>query len=338
MAGWGVKKAMAAGSSMRGRLQFWRRASVVSGAAFVSRAAVVLLLGATSVTISAATAKRVPIVLDTDIGTDIDDAFALAMVIQSKDLDLKAVTTVSGDAQARARIAAKMLAEAGMSQVPVAAGKADEKPAFAQARWAEGYSSPALVHESAVDLLKQSIDREGGQMVVVALGPLSNVAALLKAYPEEKSKIREVVLMGGSIERGYTPGSGPTPEYNIAADVAAARVVFSSGLRILMAPLDVTARLQLEDGPREAIFAHHTPLTEALRALYGLWGQPTPTLHDPMAVSLLTAPALCQLKELNVSIAGDGMTKAISGRPNATVATETEPARFIHFYVSLFDR
>lgn len=312
---------------MRGRLQFW------------GRAAVVFLLGAASVAGMTATARRVPIVLDTDIGTDIDDAFALAMVIQSKDLDLKAVTTVSGDTQARARIAAKMLAEAGMSRVPVAAGKADAKPAFAQARWAEGYSSPELVTESAVDLLKRSIDREGGQMVVVALGPLSNVAALLKEHPEEKSKIREVVLMGGSIARGYTPGSRPTPEYNIAADVEASRVVFSSGLKIVMAPLDVTARLQLKEGPREAIFAHHTPLTEALRALYGLWGQPTPTLHDPMAVSLLTQPELCQLKEMNVRIESDGSTKAVGGgRPNATVATETGPARFIRYYVSLFDR
>jgi purine nucleosidase len=201
---------------------------------------------------SAATPRRVPIVLDTDIGSDIDDAFALAMVIQSRELDLKAVTTVS--AEARARIAAKMLSEAKLGNIPVAAGAPNEKPAFAQGRWAEDFKSPALVPEKAVDLLKESIDREHGSMVVVAIGPLTNLAELLKLHPEEKKQIHEIVLLGGSIARGYTPGAGPTAEYNIAADAAAAQVVFASGIPIRMAPLDVTARLQLDDAHRQGNF------------------------------------------------------------------------------------
>jgi len=303
------------------------------------RLVLAVVLSAAFVTASAASLRRVPIILDTDIGSDIDDAFALAMVIQSRQLNLKAVTTVSGDTQARARIAAKMLSEAGIKKVPVAAGTPSDMPAFAQARWAEGFQGPALVSESAVDLMKQSLDHEKGRMVVVALGPLTNVAELLKRYPEVKSRIREIVLMGGSIARGYDPDSGPTNEYNIAADAAAAQAVFASGIPIRMAPLDVTARLQLEDGPREAIFAHHTPLTESLRALYLLWGQPTPTLHDPMAVSLLTNPGLCQTKPMRIQIGSDGSTKpATEGLPNATVSVETQPGHFIAYYQSLFAR
>jgi purine nucleosidase len=286
---------------------------------------------------SAATPRRVPIVLDTDIGSDIDDAFALAMVIQSRELDLKAVTTVSGDTEARARIAAKMLSEAKLGNIPVAAGAPNEKPAFAQGRWAEDFKSPALVPEKAVDLLKESIDREHGSMVVVAIGPLTNLAELLKLHPEEKKQIHEIVLMGGSIARGYTPGSGPAAEYNIAADAAAAQIVFASGIPIRMAPLDVTARLQLDDAHRQTIFAHHTPVTESLRALYVLWGEPTPTLHDPMAVSLLVDPALCQTKRLDIQIGSNGFTQPVSNGPrNAVVAVDTEPARFIDYYASLF--
>ena len=283
----------------------------------------------------AAKPKPIPIVLDTDIGSDIDDAFALALILKSPELDLRAVTTVSGDTAARARLAAKMLWVAGRRDVPVAAGTPGGKLDMAQTRWAEGFTSPSLLHESAVHLMKSQIDRGHGAIVIVAIGPLTNVAALLEQYPGEKKRIKRIVLMGGSIARGYYPGSGPTAEYNIAADSKASQIVFSSGVPITMAPLDVTARLQLDAAHRQEIFAQATPLAEALHSLYVLWGQPTPTLHDPMAVSLLLDPRLCTLKPLAVQITDKGMTVVQKGRrPNAVVAVETNPARFIAFYTS----
>lgn len=286
-------------------------------------------------TLTAAAASRpTPIILDTDIGGDIDDAFALALVLHSPELDLRAVTTVSGDTQGRARIAAKMLAAAGRGDIPVAAGTPGPKLDAPQTQWADGFSSPALVSRSAVELMKSVLDRGHGSVMIVAIGPLTNVAALLKQYPKEKKKIREIVLMGGSIRRGYSPGSGPIPEYNIAADAAAAQVVFNSGCPILMAPLDVTARLQLEKPNLDRLFALHTPITDALQALYKLWGQPVPTLHDPMAVSLLLDPALCTRQPLAIEVTQNGMTVAEQGKPtNVVVAVETDPARFIQFYM-----
>lgn len=299
-----------------------------------------LALGLVSAALTvAAQAKPIPIVLDTDIGSDIDDAFALALVLKSPELDLRAVTTVSGDTQARARLAAKMLWVAGRREVPVAAGTPGGKLDIAQTRWADGFSSPALVNESAVELLKREIDDAPGTIEIVAIGPLSNVAALLEKYPQEKQKIYRIVLMGGSIRRGYTPGSGATAEYNIAADAKAAQVVFSAGIPILMAPLDVTARLQLEEAQRKTIFSQKTPLAEALQALYQLWGQPTPTLHDPMAVTLLLKPRLCTIQPLSVEVTSGGMTIVAKGhRPNAEVAVDTVPAHFFEFYVNRVTR
>ncbi len=280
-------------------------------------------------------AQADPIVLDTDIGSDIDDAFALALVIASPELDLRAVTTVSGDTHARARLAARMLWEGGRRNVRVAAGEPGTKSDLAQTRWADGFSSASLLSEKAVDLLKAEIDRGHGEVVIVAIGPLTNVAALLKQYPREKKKIKRIVLMGGSIARGYYPGSGPTAEGNIASDVTAARIVLSSGIPILMAPLDVTARLQLDATHCQRIFAHSTPLTNALHAAYTLWGQATPTLHDPMAVSLVIEQHLCDTRPLAVEIDDHGMTRSVKGRrPNAVVAMESDPARFIDFYMS----
>ena len=296
-----------------------------------------LALGAARPAICALPLARVPIVLDTDIGTDVDDAFALAMIVQSKGLELKAVTTVSGNTQARARVVAKMLGAAGLGDVPVAAGSSAEETLPAQVHWADGFTSASLVTESAVDLLKQAIDREQGRMVIIAIGALTNIAALLQQHPEVKGHIQEIVLMGGSLRHGYTEGSGQTRESNIASDIDAARTVLSSGIRIRMAPLDVTAQLQMNQERLAVLFAHHTPITESLHALYLLWGQPVPTLHDPMAVSLLTNPSLCRTKVFEIEVNDNGLTKPqLRGAPNATVAVETDPARFIRYYEALF--
>jgi inosine-uridine nucleoside N-ribohydrolase len=278
--------------------------------------------------------KPVPVLLDTDIGGDIDDAFAVALILHSPELNLRAVTTVSGDTEARARLAAKMLWVDGRRNIPVAAGVPGGKLDIAQTRWADGFTSPSLLKDPAVELMRSTIDHEQGKLVLMAIGPLTNVAALLQKYPEEKRKIREIVLMGGSIARGYYPNSGPTPEYNIAADAPAAQAVFTSGVPILMAPLDVTARLQLEEPQRQTIFAKKTPLADALEALYKLWGQPTPTLHDPMAIGLFLDPQLCATKHLAIQVDAKGMTRIEEGKAaNAEVAVDTDPARFIAFYV-----
>jgi purine nucleosidase len=293
----------------------------------------------------------VPVVLDTDIGTDIDDAYSLAMILESPQLRLRAVTTVSGDAAARARIAAKMLAVSGHPEIPVAAGAQDKRDAFAQAQWAANYHGANLVSTGAVQLLKQAIEREHGRAVILAIGPLTNIAALLRQYPGDKPLIHTIALMGGSIARGYTPGSAPVPEYNVAADAAAAQAVFASGIPIAMAPLDVTAQLQLTARERADLDALDTPLTEALRQLYTLWdtshipwaprdsdGHAIPTLHDAMAVALLTEPSLCQQARVHVVVTTEGKTIVEPGPPNASVALHTAPARFLQSYLQLFSR
>lgn len=282
---------------------------------------------------AAAVPRPVPVILDTDIGTDIDDAFALALILKSPEVKLLAVTTASGDTAARARLAAKMLWVDGRRDVPVAAGVPGGSMPIAQTHWADGFTSPELVSESAVELLKAEIDRGHGQVVIVAIGPLTNVAALLGRYPGEAKKIRRIVLMGGSIAHGYYPNSGPTAEYNIAADAKASQVVFTSGVPITMAPLDVTWHLQLDAAHQQRIYSRGTPLAKALREIDKLWGQPVPTLHDPMAVGLLLKPGLATLKALHIRVTDDGKTVAVAGAPaNAAVAVGNDPARFISFY------
>ncbi len=283
----------------------------------------------------AAAQAKIPILLDTDIGGDIDDAFALALIVKSPKLELLGVTTVSGDTQARARLAAKMLWEAGLRHVPVAAGEAGKPQPIAQARWAKDFSSPQILSIGAVELLHREIERRPGKVTLVAIGPLTNVAGLFERYPDARKKVPRIVLMGGAIAHGYGDDVKPVPEYNIATDPHAAQVVFSSGVPILMAPLDVTAMLRLDFKMRNRIFTQLTPLTNALALLYHLWGQETPILFDPMAVALILDPSLCETRKLAVEVDSRGMTRAVEDKPpDATVGLHTDPQKFFEFYLS----
>jgi purine nucleosidase len=279
--------------------------------------------------------KKIPILLDTDIGTDIDDAFALALIARSPELELLGVTTVSGDTHARARLAAKLLWEAGLRRVPVVAGEPGRPLPIEQARWASDFKSTQLRPGSAVDFLDATLRRQPGKTTLVAIGPLSNIAALLQKDPALAKKIKQIVLMGGSIHHGYGEDPTPVAEYNIAADPAAAQKVFSSGVQILMVPLDVTAMLQLHAAERHRVFTKLSPMTDGLAILYNLWHQRTPTLFDPMAVAMVIDPSLCQSKPLDVQIDANGFTHVVNNQPpNATVALQTDPKKFFQFYLS----
>src|SRR3954463_7643645 len=128
---------------------------------------------------------QAPVILDTDIGTDIDDAYALAALVHRSDLELLGVTTVSGDAKARARLAAKLLKVAGgkAARVPVYAGTSTATQYMKQVDWAKGYSAPNLHESGGVEFLRRTIDAHPGKVTLIAIGELTNLAALLESAP-----------------------------------------------------------------------------------------------------------------------------------------------------------
>jgi inosine-uridine nucleoside N-ribohydrolase len=297
----------------------------------------VLLIGFAFAVVSLpAAGAKTPIILDTDIGSDIDDAFALALIINSPELDLLGVTTVSGDTQARARLAAKLLWEAGGAwrKVPVYAGQPGKPQPIDQTRWAKDFTSPALHMSDAVDFLKTEINRRPGSITLITIGELTNVAALLKSDPSLAKKVKLIAMMGGSVARGYGPDSKPEAEWNIKSNPEAAQTVFSSGVPLLVAPLDVTGMLQLDAAGRRRVFTHLTPLTNALTILYHLWGNETPTLFDPMAVAMLINPSICETQQLAIEVDAQGFTRVVEGKPaSATVGMRTDPKKFFEFYL-----
>jgi purine nucleosidase len=293
----------------------------------------------------AAGADRVPVIFDTDIGTDIDDAYALAALLARPDLEVLGVTTVSSDAAARARLAAKLLKVAGgdWHKVPVHAGISTPTQYMKQVEWAKDFSSPNLHTSGGVEFMRREINARPG-VVIIAVGELTNVAALLESEPGIGKKIAAISLMGGSIYRGYAAGSKPEPEWNIRSNAKAAKTVFESGVPLLVAPLDSTADLKLTPEMRVQIYSRGTPLNDALGALDQIWRYTNhwkgdmPTLFDVLAIELVNPRSPYKLSDLRIEVDTDGLTRPVpAGKANARVALEVDIAAFMKNFVDTLD-
>jgi len=295
--------------------------------------AVVLFLSAPA---PAQTPAKIPILIDTDIGYAVDDAFALALALASPELDVRAITTVTGDAHTRALMVCRLLHAAGRGDVPVAStSPARAVPDFSGTL--QYGLRPAFRNRperiGAVELLYKQLKARPGELSIVALGPLTNVADLLAKHPDCKAWIKRIVVMAGAVRVGYENKPPVEAEWNIHSDVKAAQAVFASGIPLVVAPLDATATLKLEGPPLRRLFAARTPLTDQLHALYQLWDKTTPILFDSVAVALCFTERFCTMEELRIEVDDKGITKAVQGKPNARVATGIRRDEFLAWHV-----
>ncbi|WP_106769318.1 ribonucleoside hydrolase RihC [Paenibacillus faecalis] len=188
-----------------------------------------------------------PIIIDTDPG--IDDAVALAIALYSEELDVKLITTIAGNVGIdKVTFNALKLLNYFKKEVPVAMGAAaplirplEDASNVHGVSGMEGFdfeepTEDLLLEENAVNAMYRVIQESEAKITLVPIGPLTNIALLFKVYPEVKNNIQEIVLMGGSVTRG---NKGVMSEFNIHIDPEAAKIVFDSGLPIVMASLDV---------------------------------------------------------------------------------------------------
>lgn len=276
-------------------------------------------------------AARSKIIIDTDIGDDLDDAFAVGLALNSPEVAILGITTAWGDTKLRARLVDRLLAETGHTSIPVAEGiPTRTKSPFTQARWAEA-GPRARPHPVGVDFLLEKIRQNPGEITLVGIGPLTNVGAAIDRDPATFKKLQRVVIMGGSIRKhyddlGYAPDRGPEPEYNIYCDVVAAQKLFASGVPLYVMPLDST-QLKLDETKRALLFGQSTSLTDALTLLYHQWGQQTPTLFDAMAVAYVIEPKLCPTQPFHIVVDAKGTTLADTAAPanaNACLASDSD--------------
>ena len=286
------------------------------------------------------------IIIDTDIGSDIDDAFAVALAIRSPELEILGIATDSGDTNERAKILDRMLAEVGRPGIPVAVGVSSppnphnrEWDSVIQGRYGDNSRFPPKTHPNAVDFILDQIRHYPGQITLVAIGPIPNIGAMIDKSPDTFRQIKRVVMMGGSInpikpDFGNAPPLQQQREYNIYGDTVSSQKLFRSGVPIVLVPLDSTLHLTLDETKRAAIFTQSTPLTDALTLLYQLWGQRTPDLIDPMTIGYIVDPTLCPVRPMRIRVDDSGYTRVESGAPNAQVCLHSDADTFIHFYLN----
>jgi inosine-uridine nucleoside N-ribohydrolase len=305
------------------------------GTTFIVKSARLLIFSLLVATALAQTREK--IIIDTDIGDDIDDAFAVALALKSPELQILGITTEFGETGIRANLLDRMLEQTGRSDIPVADGiHTDAKTSLSQRAYAEHGNYQRRLHANAVDFILGQIRKNPGEITLVTIGPLVNVGAIIDRDPPTFKKLKRVVSMGGSIDRGYgdpyAPPTRPQPEWNIMNDVPAAQKLFASGVPIYLMPLDST-QLKLDEVRREYLFRQGTPITDALVILYHQWGQQTPTLFDPMTIAFIDDPKLCPTQPIDIVVDAKGMTVRGTGAPNAQVCLHSDPQAFFKFYL-----
>jgi inosine-uridine nucleoside N-ribohydrolase len=172
-----------------------------------------------------------------------------------------------------------------------------------------------------------------GEITLIAVGDLTNIAELITTHPDCKPWIKRVVSMGGAVRVGYNHRPPAEVEWNIKQDIKGAQVVFASGLPLVLAPLDATTHLKLGEPLRQKIFAAETPLTKQLFALTRLWEGKDPVLYDPVAVALAFDEKFSKMEELRLVVDDKGFTREVPGQANARVAVSTEKDPFLDWYI-----
>lgn len=296
----------------------------------------------------------IPIILDCDPGHD--DALAILLAAASPALDLLAITTCGGNQTVEKCTlnARRMCSVAGITGVPIASGAAG--PLMGSLHIGEyvhgvsGLDGPAFAeptvpesNEGAHDLIVRILREHPEPVTLIPTGPLTNIALVLRSHPELMSNIREIVLMGGSTERG---NDTPYAEFNIKVDPEAADIVFRSGLPVTMCGLNITHQALVTPDVVERLRELHTPMGDLCVELMTFfsasylktWGFTSPPLHDPVAVARVIDPTLVECISVPVAIETQGRYTSgatcvdlhhLTGEPdNALVATKLDRDRF----------
>ena len=303
--------------------------------------------------------NRRPILIDTDPG--IDDAVAIAIALFSEELDVRLITTVAGNVSLdKVTYNALRILKFFKKEVPVARGAAEplilpllDASNVPGKSGMEGFDfeepdDHLLLPEHAVDAMRRVIMASREPVTLVPIAPLTNIALLLKLYPEVKGNIREIVLMGGSAGRG---NKGVMSEFNVATDPEAAKIVFDCGLPLVMAGLDVgwKALVLPEDSAKLPQLGEVGRMAYCLLQKYRGGSMKTGLkMYDSCAVAYLLKPEMYRMEETFVDVELEGsMTKGCTlvdlkgylGKPaNAKVCMDIDQEMFRAWFLESIGR
>jgi inosine-uridine nucleoside N-ribohydrolase len=288
---------------------------------------------------AAEAAKKLPAILSTDIGDDIDDTWALGFLLKSPEMDLKLALGDYGRPEYRAKLLAKFLQRAGRSDVPVGLGVEVTKPGGEprQAEWIKDYdlaSYPGKMHRDGVQAMIDLIMQSPAPITVIAIGPAPNIAAALEREPRIADKAR-FVGMHGSVRVGYGGGKTPAAEWNVKCDPKACQKAFTAPWDVTITPLDTCGIINLTGEKYRKFRNSKDPVAVAILDNYRLWlahpnngkGDTKPaetrssTLFDTVAVYLAFDQSLCNMETLGIRVTDDGFTRIDPAAKKVSVAS-----------------
>lgn len=267
----------------------------------------------------------VPVILDTDLGDDIDDTWALGMLLGCPQVNLKLIVTASDDTPTKARLVAKILENMGRTDIPIGVGKKTSERRLHQAAWLGDYSLekyPGKIYQDGIQAMIDYIQKAQENVTLCVIGPQTNLLAALQRDPSIAKKTR-VVTMAGSVYIGYDGKPGGVPEYNVYKDIEAARAVFAAPWEITMAPLDICGTLRLQGERYAKVKNSLAPRAKTVIENYEMWdirNQNPPDassiLFDTVAAYLTFSEELCEVETIRLRIDDKGTTVPDeSGRP-----------------------
>jgi purine nucleosidase len=286
-----------------------------------------------------------PVILDTDVGTDVDDAFAIAQAARSPHLDLRAVTTVYGDVHLRARMARKLLDLLGCQDVPVAAGLDRPLTPGKVPYWGgwegEGLLSPdeevlSLDPRDGVSLILDELAAAPEPLTLVAIGPLTNIAAVIQQAGRLLDRIREIICMAGTIVAGEE-------EWNVICDARAAGIVFQSGLPVTLGTRYIVNQPKLGPAHRARLAASRDPAVQTLVVLLdhflGIKQRDRTPMYDPVTLSMAYSDRFIQAEpmDLRVEAGSDNvvLTPDAGGETRLNISVGVRPEAFVDHLVDL---
>ena len=267
----------------------------------------------------------IPVILDTDIGFDVDDVWALAFLLKCEELDIRLITTTTGDTLYRAGLVAKILDLAGRADIPIGVGIPLDHNARTHEAWLGDYNLdqfPGEVFLDGVGAICRTITESSQRVKVIGIGPLPNIAAALYRQPTITENA-EFVGMHGSLRRGYLGAAKPMREFNVKQHALACKAVFEAPWRKTITPLDTCGTVLLDGDRFKAVSASQDVLTQAVLANHHGWGhavkdwpllkeldlsKQSSILYDIVAVYLAFSDHFIQMETLPIRVTEDGKT------------------------------
>ena len=302
-----------------------RRQLLIGAAGIGTGAALTSVAGYASPVMPESGASRGPrrIIIDTDPG--VDDALAILLALKSPEVKVEAITAVAGNVplDLTLRNALRLVEIAGRTDIPVAAGaNRPLKRRLVTAAYVHGNNGLAGVEfpepktkptaEPAPQLIRRIVRQSPGEVSIVAIGPLTNLALAFSEDPQLPSRIRSVTIMGGSLSGGNIT---PAAEFNSYVDPEAAQAVYQSGARITMIGLDVTRKAALSEGQVQLLESAGNQAGRAAgRIMRATLEQVRRTganggrllAHDSMAVASFIDPSLVTLQDVHIEVETEG--------------------------------